>query len=153
MALSDHDRADILLAIASRQYKAKELANRFGVSVQTLRDYVAANREALEATRRRIDAAETDNADVSPEQLDTLWITNKYERLKRLQMVADHTYDAIQDGGMTSAEYATVIREFRSYLMLAANELGQLLHRGAGDSGTGDTLSVEINGVNLDSLR
>jgi hypothetical protein len=82
-----------------------------------------------------------------------MWITNKAQRLQRLQRVADIAYDDIVSGGLVGAELATAVREFRSYLTSAANELGQLLHRGAGDSGTGDYLSVELNGVDMDSLR
>lgn len=141
-------------AIAAREGTARELAVRFGISVDELKTFAAANREALEAERRRLETPEAEKA-ITPAQLGDLWITNKYERLKRLQEVAEDTYDSIlhHSGGLTSAEYSTVVREFRSYLMLAANELGQLLHRGAGDSGEGDSLSVEITGVNMDSLR
>lgn len=90
---------------------------------------------------------------VSPQQLADLWITNKFERLKRLQTVADETYKAIEQGTESTAELAIITREFRSYLMLAANELGQLLHRGAGDAGTEDTLNINIAGVDMENLR
>lgn len=86
----------------------------------------------------------------TPKQLDDLWLTNKFERLKRIQFLADGMYESIVSGAYYGD--ATLMREYRSYLMLAANELGQLLHRGAGDSG-GDTLSVDIQGIDMENLR
>lgn len=139
----------MIRAIARREGTATELAKRFNVSTHNLRAFTTANLEAITEVATPAPAADT----VSPTQLDELWITNKFERLKRLQDVADETYNAIKDGSDSTAELAVVIREFRSYLMLAANELGQLLHRGSGDSGTDDSLSVEITGVDMDSLR
>lgn len=139
----------MIRAIARREGTATELAKRFNVSTHNLRAFTTANLEAITEVATPAPTADT----VSPTQLDELWITNKFERLKRLQDVADETYNAIKDGSDSTAELAVVIREFRSYLMLAANELGQLLHRGSGDSGTDDSLSVEITGVDMDSLR
>jgi regulatory protein YycH of two-component signal transduction system YycFG len=88
---------------------------------------------------------------VTPTQLDDLWITNKFERLLRLQTIADGLYQAMVNQQLFTD--AVLVREYRSYLQLVANELGQLLHRGSGDSGTGDTMTVDIQGVNMDSLR
>lgn len=93
-------------------------------------------------------------AEVTPQQLADLWITSKFERLKRMQQVAEVTEKLIGYGTqLAPAELATAIREYRSYMMLAANELGQLLHRGAGDSGEGDSLNVSIQGVDMDTMR
>lgn len=145
-------RLELIADIASREHTAGQIAARFGIPVPTLRAFVQDNLPAIEAERRRQDEPAPQD-ELSPADLSTLWITNKYERLKRLQEVADETKQMIDDGGMSPAEFATAVREFRSYLMLAANELGQLLHRGSGDSGTDDILSVEIGGVNMESLR
>lgn len=147
------DRQSLIEDIASREYTASQMSVRYGIPVPTLREFVALHTPAIEAARRRLEEPE-DSATVTPTQLDDLWITNKFERLKRLEAVADSTYDSIINGAaMNPAEQAIVIREFRSYLMLAANELGQLLHRGSGDAGTGDVLSVEIAGVDMETLR
>lgn len=149
---SDVRRA-LIEVIANREGTAREIAEWYDTTPQFLAQFVQENQAALEAERRRIEAPE-DTTTVTPTQLDDLWIANKFERLKRLQVVADETYDTIVNGAaMNPAEQAIVIREFRSYLMLAANELGQLLHRGSGDSGTGDMLSMEITGVDMESLR
>jgi hypothetical protein len=95
----------------------------------------------------------SDSGTVLPADLSELWIGNKTERLRRLQEIAEISYRDIMHGDLAGAELATATREFRSYLMLAANELGQLLNRGAGDSGEGTYLSVELNGVNTDDLK
>jgi hypothetical protein len=147
-------RTQLITAIASRTQTAKELAQVFQLAPSYLRAFVDANREAIEAEARRLADPEPQPADtLTPQNLEDLWITNKFERLKRLQAVADETYKAIEQGSDSTAELAVVVREFRSYLMLAANELGQLLHRGSGESGTGDSLSVEINGVDMGDLQ
>lgn len=152
--LSATDRQELIEDIASREYTVSQLTIRYGIPVPTLREFAADNMPAIEAERRRIDEPETvDAGTVTPADLDELWIGNKNERLLRLQAVADKTYNVIIEGNASVPEMAIVVREFRSYLMLAANELGQLLHRGSGDSGTGDTLSVHIEGVDMESLR
>ncbi len=148
--------SELVHAIAKRDKTARQLAEDFAVSVEWLREFAETNLSAIKAERERIDNPPEDKAgDISPEQLDSLWITNKFERLKRLQEVAESVYDEIINSrrALNPAEYSTVVREFRSYLMLASNELGQLMHRGSGDAGQGDTLAVEINGVNMDALR
>jgi len=148
------DQAQLVQDIATRAAPARVLAERYGGSVEELRAFTAEHRDeilsAAEAAKR-----EADSAEPTPGQLADLWITNKYQRLKRYQDVAEGAYDRLTFGttDMPSAEYATVLREFRSYLMLAANELGQLLHRGAGDTGEGDVLSVDIQGIDMDNLR
>ena len=151
------ERQSLINAIALRQGTARELAKRFDATPEELREFVTNNLRAIEAAKRRLTdgaAAIAEVDTVTPVQLDELWITNKFERLKRLQAVAEETYMSITQGAMvTPAEQAMAVREFRSYLMLAANELGQLLHRGSGDAGTGDSLSVDIVGVDMDSLR
>lgn len=152
-SLTPVDRQSLISAIASREGTAKQLAERYRVSVDELRSFVEDNREAIERASDALQTTQASTATITPTQLDDLWIANKFERLKRLQECADELYADAMHGGLSGADLATAVREFRSYLMLAANELGQLLHRGSGDGGAGDTLSVEVAGVDMDSLR
>lgn len=157
-SLSKAERQSLINAIATRQGTVSQLAERYDATPDELREFTTTNLPAIEAAKRRLtepeDATEA-AATLTPVQLDDLWITNKFERLKRLQVVAEETYGTITTAGTfaSAAEQAMAVREFRSYLMLAANELGQLLHRGSGDAGTGDTLSVDMIGVDMETLR
>jgi hypothetical protein len=47
---------------------------------------------------------------------------------------------------------AMVIREIRSYLNDIADELGQLLNRGAGENTQGTRVDYTVNGVNPEDL-
>lgn len=153
----------LINAIALRVGTAKQLSERYAIPVPELREFAAANMERIVRAKERLEGYEEPDqgdgngghASISPEQLDDLWITKKFERLKRLQDVAEQAEDMIMGSSsmISVPEMTMAVREFRSYLMLAANELGQLLHRGSGDSGNGDVLSVEIGGVDMDSLR
>lgn len=152
------DETKLIYAIALQLAKAGELAELFHTNVVDLQEFVAEHRERITAVRERF--LEPENAEdgkalssVNPGQLEDLWISNKYERLRRMQDAADRMEEMIMTGHLAPAELATAVRELRSYMALAANELGQLLHRGAGDTATGDTLSVEIGGVDMESLR
>lgn len=159
LAMERHEEQALINAIALRVGTAGQLSERFGIPVPELRAFAAERLERIQAAKRRLEGEEEPpKADsgkaLSPENLSDLWITNKFERLKRLQEIAEASFEELTgSAGMTPAEYATSMREFRSYLMLAANELGQLLNRGAGDSGDGSYLSVEISGVNMENLR
>lgn len=149
--MDEETTQSLITAIAKRDLTARQLAQRYNVSTHALRRFVADNRGTIEATH---EALQTPVHIVTPMQLEDLWITNKFERLKRLQSVAEETYEAIiNSSNISPAEFSTVVREFRSYLMLAANELGQLLHRGSGDSADGEILNVRIDGVDMDQLR
>ena len=157
-SLSKAERQGLINAIATRQGTVRQLAERYDATPDELREFTTANLPAIEAAKRRLTEPEDTTeaaATLTPVQLDDLWITNKFERLKRLQVVAEETYGTITTAGAfaSAAEQAMAVREFRSYLMLAANELGQLLHRGSGDAGTGDTLSVDMIGVDMETLR
>ncbi len=146
-------RRELIHAIAGREGNARELADRFDMTTNAIRQFTQVHLEAIKAEKERIDNPPQDSQP-SPEDLASLWITNKLERLKRLQKIAEDSYEMLTQGpGMTPAEYATAMRELRSYMMLAANELGQLMHRGSGDAGEGQGLSIEIAGVDMDSLR
>lgn len=147
--LTTDERTGLLIDIASRAAKANMLAKQYGCTVAELQAFVAENAVALTGMRERMEREETESDDtVTPTQLEELWISNKFERLKRYQEIADRLYS----DALTSND-ATVLRELRSFMLAAANELGQLLHRGSGESGTGDTLSVDIQGVDIDQLR
>lgn len=151
-ALTAVDKQLLIQTIASRALTATELAKRYKTTIEELSEFTSENREAITQVRQALEE-QTPSTDATPMQLDDLWITKKFERLKRLQAVADSAYESIMFDQLIGADYATVLREFRSYLMLAANELGQLLHRGSGDSGTGDTLSVDIQGIDMETLK
>lgn len=142
------ERQELIDAIAEREGTAQEIAKWFGYRVSELRAFVDENKEEIE--RRAIELSQpNESSEPSPTQLDELWITNKFERLKRLQKTADLLYIQILAGSIDS----TILREFRSYTTTVANELGQLLHRGSGESGTGDSLAIEIEGIDMDKLR
>lgn len=147
--LSQVDIALLKADIASRQYTAKELAKQYDATVAELRAFVEEHREEIETLSHVQDDRLDDDPNTlepTPEQLDSMWITKKAERLWRLQVVAERLLPIAHMDNMAA-------REFRSYLAAAANELGQLLHRGAGDVGEGATLSIDIGGVDLDNLR
>lgn len=148
--LSDADLRSLLNAIALRQGKARELAERYKTTVEELREFVDLNHDELTSIREAYEARkeEQSDSDISPEQLDDLWITNKYERLQRYQDVAETLYGEFQEGSRDPA----VMRELRFYMQAVANELGQLLHRGSGETGS-DTLSVDIMGVDFNNLK
>lgn len=156
--MGDSERAELIRVIAGRQLNTREVAVLFDTTADDLRTFVSDHRLMIEAEARRIEAAGNGSVKASgeptPADLASLWITNKTERLERLQVIADEIYDGIRNGTYVSgAEIAMAVREFRSYLTTAANELGQLMHRGSGEAGTGDTLSVDFVGVDPESLR
>lgn len=150
--LPEATRIALLNAIAAKEGTASQISQWYGVSVPNLKAFVKANREELERTRDILEAAEKEQHEnsniVSVNELDALWISKKVDRLQRYQNVADMLYKELGKDPTDS----TALREFRSYLVAAANELGQLLHRGAGESGT-DALNVDIQGVDMDKLR
>lgn len=152
------EREQLVKAIALREGTAKEIASWFGLSASQLKKFVNANIAELEAYRDNEEelereATKYDTSEPTPTELNELWITNKFQRLRRLQELAELAYKDAMHGNLAGADLATALREFRSYLSLAANELGQLLHRGSGDSGSDEILSVDIQGVDMESLR
>lgn len=123
----------LILDLALGQLKAGELADKYGCEVAELQSFVARNRHELELVRNELD----DNG---------LWVTSKLARLRRYQQIlemllpAAHLMDAM------------VIREIRSYLNDIADELGQLLNRGAGENVSGARVNYTVNGVNPEDL-
>lgn len=159
--LTDEEHTALVQAIVKREGTAAQLAMWYGLTVQELRAFVDAHWRELHAARAALEAAPDESTDddetprdvVTPEHLDALWISSKLERLTRYQNIADRLYQNVMNGHSVGSEYATDLRELRSYMLAAANELGQLLHRGSGDSGTSDTLGIEITGIDLETLR
>ena len=150
--LSTADRITLLNAIASREGTASQISKWYGIPVPDLKAFVKANKDELERIREELLANEadetTDPGTVSVADLDKMWITQKPARIARLQHIAELLFEEAKRDPTDS----TILRELRSYLQLVANELGQLLHRGAGDSGS-DALNVEIFGVDMEKLR
>lgn len=132
----------LLRAIALKEGKAKEISARFDIPIPVLKALVEQNKEVLQAIR------DSKKGDITPAELDELWISQKYERLRRYQAVADRLYDV----AMNEPPDSTALRELRSYMQAVAHELGQLMNRGSGES-EGDTLNVSISGVDMDNLR
>lgn len=102
-----------------------------------------------ELANLREELERTEPSEVTPAELGQLWIANKVERLRRYQDVTDLLYREV----MKDPTDSTTLRELRSYMAAVGNELGQLMHRGSGEAGMGDTVSYEIPGVNLENLR
>lgn len=140
------ERKALINAIAAREGTTKQLAQQWGLSVADLRTFVAESQEDLEIAREQYLKMEEQR------EVSELWISVKNERLRRYQAIAEDLYKEIKEAHLSGSEYATALREFRSYLAAVANELGQLLHRGAGDAGT-DSLSVDFQGIDVEGLR
>lgn len=149
--LSAVDRALLINALAFKERTITQLCADYAASRDEIIAFGNSHREHIEQLRMQGQDTEPErkSSEPTPTQLDQLWITNKFERLKRLQAVADKLYASIDTLGAD----AVTVREFRSYLLLVANELGQLLHRGAGDSADADTLRVDITGIDMETLR
>jgi len=155
--LSTVDKQALINAIASREGTAQQLAKWYDITTEELRQFLEDNREAVEMTKTALDVAEEEttytSSDVSPKELDELWITQKAARLARYEIICDYLFAQAISGLLAGADWSTALREFRSYAIAAANELGQLLHRGAGEGAGGDTMSVDIQGIDIDQMR
>ena len=146
MDLTPDEASELIRDIATRAGTAKTLARQYGCTVAELRTFTQTYHDEIAAYA---ETPEVPFVDPTPTELGDLWITNKFERLRRIQAIADATLESIVTGGVDQA----LLREYRSYLALAANELGQLLHRGSGESTEGETLEVDIVGVDKDAMR
>jgi len=133
---------ELITAIASRQWTAKELSKIFNMSVPELKVFVEAHLDRIEEAREVYDALEAE----APADIGELWIAQKLERLRRLQSVAEVLYE-----GAIRTYDATILRELRSYLALASNELGQLMHRGSGENADGAVANYLIDGVDVNA--
>lgn len=150
--MTEADRIAVMNAIAAREGSAGQISKAYGVPVPVLRKLVDENKEELARLRQNLLASEReeddDPASVSVADLSSLWITDKTERIRRFQAITELLYKEAKKDPTDS----TVLRELRSYMAAVANELGQLLHRGSGEAGS-DSLSVDIQGVNMDDMR
>ena len=149
MALTELDKAQLKHAIACREGTAKTLCVRYRLTRDELAEFFDEHETEIRDMRSREESPTS--TEPTPTELSQLWIASKIERLWRLQQIAEGIHGEITRYKIFGD--AVLIREFRSYLQLAANELGQLLHRGSGDSASGDTLSVSLPGVDIDALR
>jgi hypothetical protein len=148
--LTDADTRTLMNAIALREGTAKQIATWYDTTVDELRAFVKENKPELERIREELTQEDIEEpTNVTPAKLDDLWISKKSDRLQRYQNIADKLYEDAMASGVADS---TVLRELRSYMLAAANELGQLLHRGSGESGT-DSLSVDIMGIDINTLR
>lgn len=161
-------RLEIIHAVALRQGTAGELARRFNMPVRALRAFVSEHEDSIrhvaeeaewEAQRAAEAAAheeEMENAFpesiVSPADLEILWISRKTERLKRYQIIVDLLFLECTNPERSGLNDATTLRELRSYMRYAAEELGQLLHRGSGDMPENSTVTYTLPGVNMEDL-
>lgn len=155
-------RLQMIHAVALREGTARELAERFNMPVKALRAFVAehedtirhiAEEAAWEAQRAAAEAEAAPDDVVLPKDLDELWISKKTERLRRYQVIADQLFyacTALDKRGLTDA---TTLRELRSFMRYAAEELGQLLHRGSGDMPEDATVRYVLPGVDMENLR
>lgn len=154
--MSSADQVILVNAIATKEGTAQELSDRYGYSIKFLRSFVEKHKEEIAAAHdkwkrwqdKQDNAESTSDTTPTPLELEDLWIADKTARLQKLQAIADRLYKDCMEGGFDAAS----LREFRSYCAAAANELGQLMHRGAGDS-TSDVLNVDIQGVDFERLQ
>lgn len=145
-ALTELDRENLIYEIATRARTAKQLASAYETTVDALKSFVEEYENDITVAREQASQA-GEEGEPTPVELSHLWIANKTERIQKMQNIADRLYVDC----MNTFDAAT-LREFRSYCAAVANELGQLLHRGAGESGS-DSLSVDIQGISLDNLK
>lgn len=145
MPVSD-GRLELIAAIASKQHTGAQLAEMFGRTVPQIRKFVEDNRKEIEAAHLLMNLLQ-DELPLDDESGPKLWITDKNKRLLIYQKMAELLF--------VSARItfdATVLRELRSYMYYAAQELGQLQHRGSA-TGDGNTTTYEIPGLNLELLQ
>ena len=149
MKLTEAEHIELINDIANRTGTIAQLRKWYGLSRAELEEFLESNRAAIEEVANGTEEPAEQSTEPSPTQLEDLWITNKFERLKRLQDIADMAIDYMRTEGADQA----MMREARSMMMLASNELGQLLHRGSGDSAGTDTLNVVFDGIDNEVLK
>lgn len=146
--MDESTKQELIIAIAGREGNARELSERFGRSIAFLKRFAAEHERELELAREALEQGHSDDL-VTPSELDAHWISQKTVRLAAYEQVANFLFTDIKNGIRDS----TTLREFRAYLNAAAQELGQLLHRGSGEGNDGDKLSVQWEGVDPESFR
>lgn len=153
MELTEIERAQLVHDIVTREGTAREIAEWYGATVDELREFTRVNMPEIQRLRESMDGEEGGFTSPTPKELDDLWISKKPARLTRYEMIANSLYEQALSGKLAGTDYATVLRELRSYMVATANELGQLLHRGSGDNADGDVLAVDFQGIDLDNLK
>jgi hypothetical protein len=133
MAILQRHRNSLILDLALGKLTAGELADKYQCEVEELKVFVDKYQEELVRVRNELDD-------------DGLWVTSKRARLRRYQYVLE----LLLPGAVTMD--AMIIREIRSYLNDVADELGQLLNRGAGENNENIRTNYTINGVNPEDL-
>lgn len=146
--LTESDRLSLINAIALREGNIGQLKTWYGLTIEELRAFLDEHKQEIIAVREKLEETDEEDNLPNPNELADLWISNKLARLSRYQKIANDLYNEASSGSRD----ATTLRELRFYMTAAANELGQLLHRGSGETGS-DSLSVDIQGVELDNLR
>lgn len=119
------------------------------MSLEEIKQFVNKHRKELETARAAIEQtrAEIDENADDERAAPLLWIRNQTNRLHIYQTMVEMLYAAAR-----ITFDSTVLRELRSYMFYAAQELGQLQHRGSATGG-GDTASYELVGVDMEALR
>lgn len=149
----DHDpqlKMQLIEDVALRRGTGAELAAKYEVSIEDLKEWAAENKLLLKLAARKFrEETRKLNDTVSPKQLNDLWIGKKFDRLLKYQIIADELFEMIMEGSTDP----TVLREFRSFCLAAANELGQLLHRGAGESSDGAVVRYNFGNVDMDAMK
>lgn len=139
MGVKNHEA--LIQAIATRAGTVRELAERFGMTTDQVRQFAETNLAAIEQANKQYEEKLRE---------DGLWITSKSERLSRYQRVVDDLIDKLDNG----EEYdALNLREIRTYMRYAAEELGQLMHRNSGQSDDDAFLNYSVAGVDLEQLK
>lgn len=142
-------RPELIAAIASKDYTADELSKMFEMTRRQLERFVDENREELEEARDAIERAreELEEGEDDERAAPLLWIRDQTKRLRIYQTMVERLYV-----GARLTFDSTILRELRSYMYYAAQELGQLQHRGS--SGGDDTsVTYDLVGVDLERLR
>lgn len=148
--LDPQTKVQLIEDVALRRGTAQELSDKYAVPINELREWAKENQFLLKLAAKTFEEEQEKLSEtVTPKQLSELWISKKFDRLLRYQKIAD-ALELLIDEGSTDP---TVLREFRSYCLAAANELGQLLHRGAGESSDGATVRYNFGNVDMDALK
>lgn len=142
----DAHKAEVIRRIAAGE-RDKDIQQRFDVSVSGVQTFKRRHRAQIEAERERID-----------EDMRHMWIADKTARLKVVQDDLEATDGKLlrpvfdKDGNEIGQVLDPKVMTARvTALRYAAEELGQLQGR-APVQVTADTVTVELVGVNIDSI-
>jgi hypothetical protein len=160
-------RQALIRDIAKRALTVKQLAIRYKLDPTDVRDFAQEHLEEIKEENQRQLAEEErkllsqlnritrlaalENLTDTEEEEDrktisSLWVSSKYERLKRYQFVLEHML-------LNFSLDPVLIREIRSYLNDVAEELGQLPNRGTASDNEESVVKYTLEGVNLEDLQ